>query len=98
VVNPFGVAEPTVGWKRAPLSAVALHLVFSDKYLCPVFQIECSWNACSWLYTHEWFLYRSVCLVCLIGKGGCMLILVWPYSVHIYIYIYIYIYMNKFRF
>jgi hypothetical protein len=23
VVNPLGVAEPTVGWKRAPLSAVA---------------------------------------------------------------------------
>jgi hypothetical protein len=23
VVNPLGVAKPTVGWKRAPLSAVA---------------------------------------------------------------------------
>ena len=23
VVNPFGVSTPTVGWKRAPLSAVA---------------------------------------------------------------------------
>ena len=27
VVNPLGVAEPTVGWKRAPLSAVAPFLV-----------------------------------------------------------------------
>jgi hypothetical protein len=36
VVNPLGVVEPTIGWKRAPLSVVALDLVFSDKYLCPV--------------------------------------------------------------
>ena len=28
VVNPFRIAEPTVGWKRAPLSAVASNLVF----------------------------------------------------------------------
>jgi hypothetical protein len=32
VVNPFGVAEPTVGWKRTPLSAVAITPgVISDK-------------------------------------------------------------------
>jgi hypothetical protein len=32
VVNPLGVAKPTVGWKRAPLSAVALTSgVISDK-------------------------------------------------------------------
>jgi len=32
VVNPLGVAEPTVGWKRAPLSAVAsIAELISDK-------------------------------------------------------------------
>jgi hypothetical protein len=32
VVNPVGVATPTVGWKRAPLSAVAsISEVISDK-------------------------------------------------------------------
>jgi hypothetical protein len=32
VVNPLGVATPTVGWKRAPLSAVAsIAEVISDK-------------------------------------------------------------------
>ena len=32
VVNPVGVATPTVGWKRAPLSAVASTAeVISDK-------------------------------------------------------------------
>jgi hypothetical protein len=32
VVNPLGVAEPTVGWKRAPLSVVApISGVISDK-------------------------------------------------------------------
>ena len=33
VVNPLGVPEPTVGWKRAPLSVVApTSGVISDKY------------------------------------------------------------------
>ena len=32
VVNPLGIDEPTVGWKRAPLSAVApTSEVISDK-------------------------------------------------------------------
>jgi hypothetical protein len=32
VVNPVGVATPTVGWKRAPLSAVAfIAELISDK-------------------------------------------------------------------
>ena len=32
VVNPLGVAEPTVGWQRAPLSAVTpISEVISDK-------------------------------------------------------------------
>jgi hypothetical protein len=34
VVNPLGVATPTVGWKRAPLSVVApTSGGISDKYL-----------------------------------------------------------------
>jgi hypothetical protein len=33
VVNLSGVAMPTIGWKRAPLSAVApTYGVISDKY------------------------------------------------------------------
>jgi hypothetical protein len=28
VVNPFGVTEPTVGWKRAPLSTIASNPMF----------------------------------------------------------------------
>ena len=32
MVNPVGVATPTVGWKRAPLSAVAfIAELISDK-------------------------------------------------------------------
>jgi hypothetical protein len=32
VVNPFGVATPTVGWKRAPLSTVpSITEIISDK-------------------------------------------------------------------
>jgi hypothetical protein len=58
VVNPSGFTEPTVGWKRAPLSVVATRLVFPDK--CYVLYFEL--NACSCLYAHECFLYGSVCL------------------------------------
>jgi hypothetical protein len=47
VVNPFGVAEPTVGWKRAPLSAVASHLVFSDK--CYILYLEFKYSN---MYAH----------------------------------------------
>jgi hypothetical protein len=37
VVNPVGVATPTVGWKRAPLSAVApIAVVTYDKYFAYV--------------------------------------------------------------
>jgi hypothetical protein len=37
VVNPLGVTTPTVGWKRAPLSAVAsITEVFSDKCFSPI--------------------------------------------------------------
>jgi hypothetical protein len=60
--GPCESTEPTVGWKRAPLSAVASHLVF----LISVYILYLELNildACSCLYAHKWFLYRSVCLV-----------------------------------
>jgi hypothetical protein len=40
VVNLFGVTEPMVRWKRAPLSAVASHLVDLISVLYLVFQTE----------------------------------------------------------
>ena len=62
VVDPLGVTKPTVGWKRTPLSAVMSHLVF----LISVYILYLELNildACSCLYAHKWFMYRSVCLV-----------------------------------
>jgi hypothetical protein len=42
VVNPVGVAMPTVGWKRAPLSAVAsIAIITSDKYFAYVAYRNC---------------------------------------------------------
>jgi hypothetical protein len=42
VVNPVGVATPTVGWKRAPLSAVAsIAIITSDKYFAYVAYRNC---------------------------------------------------------
>ena len=41
VVNPVGVATPMVGWKRAPLSAVApIVVVTSDKYFAYVASLK----------------------------------------------------------
>jgi hypothetical protein len=40
VVNLFGVTEPMVGWKRAPLSAVASRLVDLISVLYLVFRTE----------------------------------------------------------
>jgi len=61
VVNPVGVATPTVGWKRAPLSAVAsIAEVISDKcFACIAF-----WNLYAVTYIHglwncKCFLWRS---------------------------------------
>ena len=42
VVNPFGVATPTVGRKRAPLSGVAsIAIITSDKYFAYVAYRNC---------------------------------------------------------
>ena len=61
VVNPFGVATPTVGRKRAPLSAVATIVeVISDK----CFTYIAFWNLYAVTYIHglwncKCFLWRN---------------------------------------
>jgi hypothetical protein len=62
VVNPFGVTEPMVGWKRAPLSTVVSRLVFPISVYVLYFELNIL-DACSCLCTHKWSLYRSDCLV-----------------------------------
>jgi hypothetical protein len=51
VVNPLGVAEPTVGWKRAPLSAVVPYLVF---FLIRVYisHLGIKYNGCMLMFVH----------------------------------------------
>ena len=64
VVNPLGVDEPTVGWKRAPLLAVAITSgVISDK--CYIFYLEIYMLACMLIVCaiYEWFEYKTVCVV-----------------------------------
>jgi hypothetical protein len=53
VVNPSGVTEPTVGWKRAPLSVVApTSEVISDKCFtyCILKFIDCIYI---YVYAHR---------------------------------------------
>jgi hypothetical protein len=66
VVSPFGVTEPTIGCKRAPLSAVTSHLVFLISSYVLYFELNIL-DACSCLYAHKWFLYRSDCIVFELG-------------------------------
>jgi hypothetical protein len=41
VVNPFGVTEPTVGWKRAPLPVVASHcLILISLFSALIVELE----------------------------------------------------------
>jgi hypothetical protein len=41
VVNPFGVTEPRVGWKRAPLPVVASHcLVMISLFPALIVELE----------------------------------------------------------
>ena len=75
MVNPLGIAEPMVGWKRAPLSAVTSHLVFSDKCLYLVSCIEYLGMYAHGLNTYKWFLCKKCLHGVLIGNGGCMLML-----------------------
>jgi hypothetical protein len=51
VVNPLGVAEPTVGWKRAPLSVVVpTSGVISDKYF---YVLHLEIHILIYIYTHS---------------------------------------------
>ena len=51
VVNPFRVVEPTVGWKRAPLSVVVPTLgVISDKYF---YVLHLEIHILIYIYTHS---------------------------------------------
>jgi hypothetical protein len=56
VVNPFGVTEPTIGWKRAPLSEVATHLVF----LISVYILYLELN--TWTHAHVCTLINGLCI------------------------------------
>jgi hypothetical protein len=62
VVNPFGVTEPMVGWKRAALSVVLSRLVFLISVYVLYFELN-TLDARSFLYAHKWFLYRRDYLV-----------------------------------
>ena len=49
MVNPVGVTTPTVGWKRAPLSAVAsIAEVISDKCFVYISLKFICCHICSW--------------------------------------------------
>jgi hypothetical protein len=65
VVNPVGVATPTVGWKRAPLSAVAsIAEVISDKYFAYIaFEIYMLSHMFIDLWNCKYFLCKNVCAV-----------------------------------
>jgi hypothetical protein len=65
VVNPVGVATPTVGWKRAPLSAV---VPFLKLFLISILFI---WHLESYMLSYmlidlwncKCFLCKNVCVV-----------------------------------
>ena len=53
VVNPLGVAEPTVGWKQAPLSVVATTSgVISDKCFIYILHLEIHRLVYAYIYAH----------------------------------------------
>jgi hypothetical protein len=57
VVKPLGVTEPMVGWKRAPLSAVASrYLVLISVFILYALNWELM-VACMYLYIYKWFMY-----------------------------------------
>jgi hypothetical protein len=65
VVNPLGVIEPMVGWKRAPYGWVETSTPFSShitpygSYKCfhaLCFELEIM-DACVYLYVYKRFLY-----------------------------------------
>jgi hypothetical protein len=51
VVNPFGVNEPMVGWKRAPLPVVASHFLVLIS-IFPALVVELEWQMITWTYAY----------------------------------------------
>jgi hypothetical protein len=57
VVNPLGVTEPMVGWKWAPLPAVASrYLVLISVFILYALNWELM-VACMYLHIYKWFMY-----------------------------------------
>jgi hypothetical protein len=56
VVNPIRIVEPTVGWKRAPLSAVAFTSgVISDKcFTSCILKFICRHVSSQSVWFYEW--------------------------------------------
>ena len=65
VVNPVGVATPTVGWKRAPLSAVAsiVEVILISILLILRFAIYMLSNMFIDLYNCKYLLCKNICTV-----------------------------------
>jgi hypothetical protein len=65
VVNPVGVATPTVGWKRAPLSAVAsiAEVILISILLILRFDIYMLSHMFIDLYNCKYLLCKNICAV-----------------------------------
>ena len=65
VVNPVGVATPTVGWKRAPLSVVAsiAEVILISILLILRFDIYMLSHMFIDLYNCEYLLCKNICAV-----------------------------------
>jgi hypothetical protein len=65
VVNPVGVATPTVGWKRAPLSAVAsiAEVILISILLILRFAIYMLSHMFIDLYNCKYLLCKNICTV-----------------------------------
>ena len=63
VVNPVGVATPTVGWKRAPLSAVApiAEVILIRIFLILHLEIYILSHMFIELWNCKYFLCKNVC-------------------------------------
>jgi hypothetical protein len=76
VVNPLGVVVPMVGWKQTPLSAIASHFPFYDKYLhtlCNEMEVMvecmCLWSS---FIVFEQLLEMIICFYKLIYLHGIL--------------------------
>jgi hypothetical protein len=65
LVNPLGVVEPTVGWKRAPLSAIAITygVIFDKCFTFCILKFICRRLCSQSVQFYEWFEYKTACVV-----------------------------------